>query len=153
MFNLCTPEKKYSKKWNSTISKRKKEKQTDEVTGWLQISPIKIQDLNDQYNIEMFTTSIRGGKAFVAEQNIRELKTRAAKLHIQKLKISPTKITLNPTVNMNSVDSEKYGINHEELKKRSLTHETFKTLFNFYTIEKLDWTAMTKRKTSFKKKN
>ena len=108
MFNLCTPEKKYSKKWTSTISKRKKEKQTDEVTGWLQISPIKIQDLNDQYNIEMFTTSIRGGKAFVAEQNIRELKTRAAKLNIQKLKISPSTITLNPTVNMNSVDSEKY---------------------------------------------
>ena len=98
---------------------------------------VKIQDLNGQYNVEMFTTSIRGGKAFVAEQNIRELKTRVAKLNIQKLKISPTKITLNPTINMNSVDSEKYGINHEELEKRPLTHETFKTLFNFYTIEKL----------------
>ena len=44
----------------------------------------------------------------MAEQNIRELKTRAAKLNIQKLKISPSTITLNPTVNMNSVDSEKY---------------------------------------------
>ena len=85
-------------------------------------------------NVKMFTTSICSGKAFVAEQKIRELKTRVVTLNIQKLKISPTKITLNPTVNMNSVDSEKYSINHEELEKRSLTHETFKTLFNFYTI-------------------
>ena len=89
-------------------------------------------------NVKMFTTSICNGKAFVAEQKIRELKTRVVTLNIQKLKISPTKITLNPTVNMNSIDSEKYGINHEELEKRSLTHETFKTLFNFHTIEKLD---------------
>ena len=42
----------------------------------------------------MFTTSIRGGKAFAAEQKIRELKTRVAKLNIQKLKILPTKIML-----------------------------------------------------------
>ena len=85
-------------------------------------------------NVKMFTTSICNGKAFVAEQKIRELKTRVVTLNIQKLKISPTKTTLNPTVNMNSIDSEKYGINHEELEERSLTHETFKTLFNFYTI-------------------
>ena len=28
----------------------------------------KIKDLNDKCNVTMFTTSIRGGKAFVAEQ-------------------------------------------------------------------------------------
>ena len=55
---------------------------------------VKIQDLNNQNNVEMFTTSISSGKAFVAEQKIRELKTRVPKLSIQKLKISPTKIIL-----------------------------------------------------------
>ena len=35
---------------------------------------VNIKDLNDQ-NVEMFTTSIRGGKAFAEEQKIRELKT------------------------------------------------------------------------------
>ena len=39
----------------------------------------------------MFTTSLRGGKAFAAEQKIRELKTRISKLNAQKLKISPKK--------------------------------------------------------------
>ena len=34
---------------------------------------VKTKDLNDRYNNMMFTTSIRGGKAFAAEQKIREL--------------------------------------------------------------------------------
>ena len=39
----------------------------------------------------MFSTSLRGGKAFAAEQKIRELKTRIAKLNSQKLKITQKK--------------------------------------------------------------
>ena len=46
---------------------------------------VKIQDLNDLNNVKMFSTSLRGGKVFAAEQKIRELKTRIAKLHSQKL--------------------------------------------------------------------
>ena len=41
---------------------------------------VRIKDLNDLNNVEMFSTSLRGGKAFAAEQKIRELKTRIAKL-------------------------------------------------------------------------
>ena len=40
----------------------------------------------------MFSTNLRGGKAFEAEQEIRELKTRIEKLNAQKLKISPQKL-------------------------------------------------------------
>ena len=45
-----------------------------------------MKDLNDLNNVEMFTTSVRGGKAFTAEQKIRELKNRIAKVNAQKLK-------------------------------------------------------------------
>ena len=62
---------------------------------------VRLKDLNDQNNVEMFTTSVRGGKAFAAEQKIRELKTRIAKINTQKLKISPAKIIQNSTLNMN----------------------------------------------------
>ena len=41
---------------------------------------VKIKDLNDKFNVTMFTTSLRGGKAFAAEQKIRELKSRTSKL-------------------------------------------------------------------------
>ena len=47
---------------------------------------MKVKDLNDLNNVEMFTTSVRGGKAFAAEQKIRELKNRIAKVNAQKLK-------------------------------------------------------------------
>ena len=38
----------------------------------------------------MFTSSVRGGKAF-AEQKMRELKSRIAKLNALKMKVIPTK--------------------------------------------------------------
>ena len=62
--------------------------------------------LNEMNNVEMFTTSVRGGKAFAAEQKIREIKTRISKLNAQKLKIFPTKKKLNSAVNMNNVPNE-----------------------------------------------
>ena len=36
---------------------------------------LKLKDLNNENNIEMFMSSVRGGKAFTTEQKIGELKT------------------------------------------------------------------------------
>ena len=47
---------------------------------------VKINDLNNENNVEMFTSSVGG------EQIIRELKTRIAKINAQKVKISRSKI-------------------------------------------------------------
>ena len=66
----------------------------------------------------MFTTSIRGGKAFAAKQKIIELKTRISKINAQKLKISPTKIILDSATNMNIVKSEKYELCPEEIEEK-----------------------------------
>ena len=41
---------------------------------------VKIKDSNDRYNVTIFTTSIRGGKAFATKQKIRERKRRKVKL-------------------------------------------------------------------------
>ena len=58
----------------------------------------------------MFTTSISGGKAFAAEQKIRELKSRIAKLKAisdkNKAKIPPTTIIRQSDENMNDVKSK-----------------------------------------------
>ena len=96
----------------------------------------KIKDLNDENNVEMFTTAVRAGKAFAAEQKIRELKTRISKLNAQKLKISPNKIIEASTANMNLKKSLKYGLSPEEIERRSLSGERFKTIFNMHRIEK-----------------
>ena len=34
----------------------------------------EIKKLNKKYNVDMFSTKLRGGKAFAAEQKIREFK-------------------------------------------------------------------------------
>ena len=100
------------------------------------IQQIKKHDLNNQNNVKMFTTSIRGGKMFAAGQKIRELKTRVAKLNIQKLKISPTKIILKSAANMNNALSEKYGLSSKETETRSQSSQKFSKLFDFHRIKK-----------------
>ena len=38
----------------------------------LEINQNQIKKLNNDFNVEMFHTKVRGGKAFAAEQRIRE---------------------------------------------------------------------------------
>ena len=100
------------------------------------VQQVKIKDLNDINNVEKFTFAVRGGKAFPAEQKIRELKTRIAKINAQKLKIRPSKIIEMSTAKMNLKPSRKYGLPPEEIERRALSNERFKTIFNMKRIEK-----------------
>ena len=95
-------------------SKRKGQKIKSQVDQEFQ--QVKIKYLNDLNNVKMFSTSLRGGKAFAAEQKIRELKTRKAKLNNEKLKISPWRINEMSTENMNIQPSKKYGFSPEEVE-------------------------------------
>ena len=101
---------------------------------------LKIKELNKQNNVQMFTTSLRGGKVFAAEQKIRELKTRIAKLRSQKLKLTPKKIIEISTANTNIKPSRKYGISPEKNENNALKSERFRTLFNMHRIERTDKT-------------
>ena len=76
------------------------------------------------------------GESFAAEQKIRELKSRIAKLNVLKVKVTPTKIILLSADYMNSVLNEKYGLHPNDIKKKSLLSEKFRTLFNFHRIER-----------------
>ena len=115
-------------------SKRKGKKMKLQVDQEFQ--QVRIKDLNKQNNVEMFSTSLRGGKAFAAEQKIRELKTRISKLKGQKLKITPKKIIEISTKNMNIQPSKKYGLSPKEVESHALKSERFRTLYNMHRIEK-----------------
>ena len=106
-------------------SKRKGKKMKLQVDQEFQ--QVRIKDLNDLNNVEMFSTSLRGGKAFAAEQKIRELKTRIAKLASQKLKITPKKIIEMSTANMNIQSSKKFAFFPEEVKDLVKDLEQFTT--------------------------
>ena len=136
-------------------SKRKGKKMKLQVDQEFQ--QVRIKDLNKQNDVKMFSTSLRVGKAFAAEQKIRELKTRISKLKSQKLKITPKKIIEISTKNMNIQPSKKYGLSPKEVESRALKSERFRTLYNMHRIEKtgklkLEWTDLTKKILKKKKK-
>ena len=122
--------------YNNVKEKRKGKKMKLQVD--LKFLELKIKDLNMQHNIEMFSTSLRSGKAFAAEQKIRELKKRVARLSGQKnlLKLTPKKIIEISTENMNISPSRKYGIASNVVESRSQKDEKFKTLFNMHRLER-----------------
>ena len=68
--------------------KNKRKNKTMRLQVDHEFQQVKIKDLNYQNNVEIITTFVRGGKAFAAEQKIRELKSRISKLNSQKLKLS-----------------------------------------------------------------
>ena len=43
---------------------------------------------------------------------------------------------MNSANNMNNINSEKYGLSPEEIRKKSLSGERFRTIFNMHRIEK-----------------
>ena len=115
--------------------KNKRNKKTMRLQVDNEFQQVKSKDLNDKNNVEMFTTYVRGGKAFAAKRKIRELKTRISKSNAQKLKISSPKIISSSADNMNSVQNEKCGLSLDEIEKKSLSSERFRTLFNFHRTE------------------
>ena len=83
---------------------------------------VKIKDLNDRYNVMMFTTNLSGGKAFAAEPKIRKLKSRTSKLKAisdkTKVKIPLVTIVKQSADNMNDVKSEKHIISPDDIEKK-----------------------------------
>ena len=116
-------------------NKRKGKRMRPQIDNEFQ--QVKIKDLNDLNNVDIFTTSLPGSKSFAAEQKIRGLKTRIAKLNVQKLKISPAKIIERSTLNMNLMKSRKYGLSPEEIERRSLAENVLRLPFTCIDLRKL----------------
>ena len=46
----------------------------------LEFKQKKLFDLNKKYNVDIFSTAVRGGKVFAAKQKLRELKKILSRL-------------------------------------------------------------------------
>ena len=120
---------KLEKFYKEVASKRKNKKmrlQTD-----LEFKQKKIFALNKNYNLDMFSTAVRGGKAFAAEQKLRELKKRLSRLLVlqrnSKTKLKSPNILIQKAVeNMNSLPTAKYGVKPDKIEKRSLESDWFR---------------------------
>ena len=89
----------------------------------LEFKQNQILKLNDEFNVEMFHTRLRGGNAFAAEQKIREFKKlllRGKRLEKQQGgRLKPTELIKKVMQHMNKVISTKYELAPEELKKEA----------------------------------
>ena len=107
----------------------------------LEFQQNKIKELNKKYNVEMFSTKTRGGKAFAAEQKIREFKKilfRIKKTYKRmKKKLNSTKLIRKTVENMNNTKSIKYDLEPEVIEKRSLTDDNFREKYDFYRLDKV----------------
>ena len=92
-----------------------KNKRTDKVRLQidLEFNQNQIKKLNNDFNAEMFHTKIRGGKAFAAEQKIREFKKillRSKRFEkLRKNKIKSNNLIRKAAQNMNETLSTKYN--------------------------------------------
>ena len=66
---------KFYKEVANKCKNKKMRLQTD-----LEFKQKKIYDLNKKYNVDIFSTAVRDGKAFTAKQKLRELKKRLSRL-------------------------------------------------------------------------
>ena len=107
----------------------------------LEFQQNKIKALNQKYNVEMFSSKNRGGKAYAAEQKIREfkkilfrIKTRYKRL---KKRLNSAQLIKKAVQNMNNVKSSKYGFEPEYIERESLKDENFKERFDFHRLKRV----------------
>ena len=127
-------------KFYKDVSEKRKNKKMRSQTD-LEFKRKKIFDLNKKYNVEMFSTVVRGGKAFAAEQKIRELKKRISQLLLlnknTKTRKRPNEIISKAADNMNSIPTIKYGVAPNTVEEKSLSSEAYKEWFDIRGLQKV----------------
>ena len=102
------------------------------------------EELNKKFNVEIYSTHLRGGKALVAEQKICELKKlllRSKQIEKFKVKhIKPNELVKKATFNLNNTRSVKYGYSPEQIEEQVLDPKTgkyFQEIYDFYRLIKV----------------
>ena len=117
-----------------------------------------IKKLNDEFNVEMFHSKVRGGKAFAAEQKIREFKKLLLKskrfIKRKGERLRPLQVIKKAVENMNETISTKYGVSPESVEKNTLDFEDGefnREMYDFQRIKKVDNNNYRNRKYETKK--
>ena len=109
----------------------------------LEFKQNEIKKLNEEYDVEMFHTRVRGGKAFAAEQKIGQFKKlllKGKRLEKESRKrLKPLQLISNVTKNTNNTISTKYGMTPEAVEQRSLAKDGdyFTEVYDFLRVRKI----------------
>ena len=111
----------------------------------LEFKQNQVLKLNDEFNVEMFHTRLRGRKVFAAEQKIREFKKlllRGTRLEKQQGKIfKPNDLIKQVAQYMNETISRKYELAPETIEKTSLDPNDgkyFQEIYHFMRLRKIE---------------
>ena len=101
----------------------------------LEFQQNKIKNLNEEFNVTMYSSKIREGKAFAAERAIRDFKKillRSKRIEqASGRRIKPYNLIKKATNNLNNKVMLKYGVAPKEIEQRSLDDENYAELFDF----------------------
>ena len=101
----------------------------------------KIFQLNKKFNVDMYSTNLRGGKAFAAEQKNGELKkTLLRSKCTKKFKgkwTKPNELIKKATFNLNNTRSAKYGYSPQQIEEQVLDPKTGKCFQEVYDFDHL----------------
>ena len=127
------------------IEQKRTQKEKLRVQVDLEFQQNEIKKLNNKYNVEMFSTKTRSGKAFAAEQKIREFKKifKSKCLHksTKTSRLNSKKLTKNAVENMNKTNSQKYDLAPDTIEKKSLENENFREVYDFHRMVKVSKNA------------
>ena len=105
----------------------------------------EIKKLNEKYDVTLFHSRLRGGKAFAAEQKIREFKKTLLKtkrfMKRNGNRLKPNEAIKKTVENMNETASRKYGIAPETIENKIFVSEDGefnKEMFDFQRIKAVD---------------
>ena len=102
----------------------------------LEFQQNEIKRLNRKYNGEMFSSRVRTGKAYAAEQKIREFKKllfKSKKVHkvtSTSARFDPQKLMRKATANMNNIQSQKYSYPLEGIEENAIESKKFRDTYN-----------------------
>ena len=119
----------------------------------LEFNQNQIKKLNNDFNVEMFHTKVCGGKAFAAEQKIREFKKillRGKRFEkLGKNRIKPNDLIRKAAQNMNKSISTKYNLAPETIEKINLNPNDgkfFQEIYDFLRLRKIENNQMRNEK-------
>ena len=128
---------KLEKFYEDTYDKRKNGKKVLRLQTDLEFKQNKIKQLNEKFNVIMFSSKIRGGKAFAAERAIRDFKKillRSKRLNKGRLK--SYELIRKATNNLNNKKSVKYNETPNNIERNSLRDDNYREIFDIKRIYK-----------------
>ena len=149
-----------SKKLELFYSTKKKEQIAENTTIRLQrdleFTQNEIKKINKKYNVEMFSSRVRGGKAYAAQQKIREFKKlRFRSKRIRKATsnkhFDSRKLIRLAAKKMNNIRSQNYSYASDAIEEKAVESKRFREIYDFYRLVKVKQHAERYERTDIKK--